>query len=259
MSSTKKAAGHSSPECCSLEEAAAAAAVAMAAAVVAVEGVEDAEVSGAAVAEVSAAAAASALEVAAVVDVQDAAWAGGASTAWAALGAAVYLGEVAATAKRSVPGTLYSQSGQEVGWTAGITCTLIATTSLMVHAVSFLVAELGPDVGPFILHLLAALAEKERAMIGTCTKARGVKLGGPKLAKRARWPWRPLVQRRTPRGQCSAGRSSVRSERQAVPRCGRLRTGSMRERVVRAVNDLASYALADFPEELCKSNFKWTL
>ena len=52
----------------------------------------------------------------------------------------------------------------------------------------FLVAELGSDVDPFILHLFAALAEKERAMISARTKAalaaakaRGVRLGGPKL------------------------------------------------------------------------------
>jgi len=31
--------------------------------------------------------------------------------------------------------------------------------------VPFLVVELGPVVDPFILHLFAALAEKERAMI----------------------------------------------------------------------------------------------
>jgi DNA invertase Pin-like site-specific DNA recombinase len=61
-------------------------------------------------------------------------------------------------------------------------------SGLMAHRVPFLVAELGPDVDPFILHLFAALAEKERAMIATRTKAalaaakaRGVKLGGPKL------------------------------------------------------------------------------
>jgi DNA invertase Pin-like site-specific DNA recombinase len=63
-------------------------------------------------------------------------------------------------------------------------------SGLMAHRVPFLVAELGPDVDPFILHLFAALAEKERAMIGARTKAalaaakaRGVKLGGPKLAQ----------------------------------------------------------------------------
>ena len=58
--------------------------------------------------------------------------------------------------------------------------------------VPFLVAELGADVDPFVLHLFAALAEKERAMIAERTRAglraareRGVKLGGPKL-KQAR-------------------------------------------------------------------------
>ena len=63
-------------------------------------------------------------------------------------------------------------------------------SGLMAHRVPFVVAELGADVDPFILHLFAALAEKERAMIGARTKAalaaakaRGVKLGGPKLAQ----------------------------------------------------------------------------
>ena len=63
-------------------------------------------------------------------------------------------------------------------------------SGLMAHRVPFLVAELGPDVDPFILHLFAALAQKERAMIATRTKAalaaakaRGVRLGGPKLSQ----------------------------------------------------------------------------
>jgi len=61
-------------------------------------------------------------------------------------------------------------------------------SGLMAHRVPFLVAELGPDVDPFILHLFAALAEKERSLIGSRTKsalaaakARGVTLGGPKI------------------------------------------------------------------------------
>jgi DNA invertase Pin-like site-specific DNA recombinase len=61
-------------------------------------------------------------------------------------------------------------------------------SGLMAHKVSFLVAELGPDVDPFVLHLFAALAEKERALISTRTrqalaaaKARGATLGNPKL------------------------------------------------------------------------------
>src|SRR5262249_13647617 len=63
-------------------------------------------------------------------------------------------------------------------------------SGLMAERVPFVVAELGADVDPFILHLFAALAEKERAMIATRTrdalsraKARGVRLGGPKLAQ----------------------------------------------------------------------------
>ena len=61
-------------------------------------------------------------------------------------------------------------------------------SGLMVHRVPFLVADLGPDVDPFILHLFAALAQKERALISKRTtealaaaKARGVALGNPKI------------------------------------------------------------------------------
>ena len=59
-------------------------------------------------------------------------------------------------------------------------------SGLMSHRVPFVVAELGADADPFMLHLYAALAEKERAMISARTKAalaakkaQGVKLGNP--------------------------------------------------------------------------------
>jgi DNA invertase Pin-like site-specific DNA recombinase len=58
----------------------------------------------------------------------------------------------------------------------------------MTHRVPFVVADLGPDVDPFVLHLFAALAEKERALISGRTKsalaaakAKGVKLGNPRI------------------------------------------------------------------------------
>ena len=42
---------------------------------------------------------------------------------------------------------------------------------LMAQRVPFLVAELGADVDPFMLHIYAALAEKERRMISERTRA----------------------------------------------------------------------------------------
>lgn len=57
-------------------------------------------------------------------------------------------------------------------------------SGLMSHRVEFVVCELGRQSDPFVLHLYAALAEKERAMISARTKAglaaakaRGTKLG----------------------------------------------------------------------------------
>jgi DNA invertase Pin-like site-specific DNA recombinase len=62
-------------------------------------------------------------------------------------------------------------------------------SGLMAHRVPFVVAELGADADPFMLHLFAALAEKERALISQRTKAalsaakaRGQKLGNPNLS-----------------------------------------------------------------------------
>src|SRR4051794_41311858 len=76
----------------------------------------------------------------------------------------------------------------------------------MAQRVPFIVTELGADADPFMLHIYAALAEKERRLISARTKAalgaakaRGQRLGrngggrvspahpGPGV-KRGRWP-----------------------------------------------------------------------
>ena len=61
-------------------------------------------------------------------------------------------------------------------------------SGLMVQRVPFIVTELGPDVDPFMLHIHAAVAEKERSRIAQRTKealaaakARGQQLGNPDI------------------------------------------------------------------------------
>jgi DNA invertase Pin-like site-specific DNA recombinase len=66
-------------------------------------------------------------------------------------------------------------------------------SGLMAQRIPFIVAELGVDADPFMLHIYAALAEKERRLISARTKAalaqakaRGVQLGNAELAARNR-------------------------------------------------------------------------
>jgi len=60
----------------------------------------------------------------------------------------------------------------------------------MAQRVPFVVTELGPDVDPFMLHIYAAVAQKEAALVSERTRvalaaarARGTKLGNPDMGR----------------------------------------------------------------------------
>jgi DNA invertase Pin-like site-specific DNA recombinase len=83
---------------------------------------------------------------------------------------------VARTSKGSVLVSKLDRLSRDVAFVSG----------LMAQRVPFIVAELGRDADPFMLHLYAALAEKERRLISERTKAAlavrkasGGKLGNP--------------------------------------------------------------------------------
>ncbi|HYZ39915.1 MAG TPA: recombinase family protein [Stellaceae bacterium] len=103
-------------------------------------------------------------------------------------------------------------------------------SGLTAHRVPFIVAELGADTDPFMLHLYAALAEKERALIAARTKAAlaakkaaGVKLGNPRAAAaavkaRGTAP-RPIALRQIS-CQSRSRRPSIQPDLVAGNRCG---------------------------------------
>jgi DNA invertase Pin-like site-specific DNA recombinase len=83
---------------------------------------------------------------------------------------------MAKTAKCSVVVSKLDRLSRDVAFVSG----------LMAQRVPFVVAELGRDADPFMLHLYAALAEKERRLISDRTKAalaakkaQGARLGNP--------------------------------------------------------------------------------
>ena len=91
-------------------------------------------------------------------------------------------------------------------------------SGLMVHRVPFVVTEFGADVDPFVLHLFAALAQKERALISQRTKAglAAAKRRGAKLA--AGQPARSAAPRKPPLWPSACGRSWP-----SLPACRRIR------------------------------------
>ena len=86
-------------------------------------------------------------------------------------------------------------------------------SGLMAHRVPFIVAELGADADPFMLHLYAALAEKERHLISERTRAA---LAAKKAARReAGQPDQSGRGQRQGRAANRAERRRLRRERAA--------------------------------------------
>jgi DNA invertase Pin-like site-specific DNA recombinase len=91
--------------------------------------------------------------------------------------------------------------------------------TLMVQRVPFIVANIGVNADPFMLHLYAAIAEKERRDISARTsaalqaaKARGVKLGNPATAK-ANADAAIGVRRNTPRNRDALHQPAIARDR----------------------------------------------
>lgn len=102
-------------------------------------------------------------------------------------------------------------------------------SGLMVQKVPFIVCELGLGVEPFLLHLYAALAEKERAVISQRTtaalgalKARGVKLGSPEVSKAGK------TRQESAQGRVQAAKERAEKHREALVSAMCLAPGSLR-------------------------------
>jgi DNA invertase Pin-like site-specific DNA recombinase len=85
-------------------------------------------------------------------------------------------------------------------------------SGLLAHRVPFVVAELGPDVDPFVLHLYAALAEKERALISGRTKRAADHRPIPEVGREN--PSRDRRSAQRARSGDSEGRALARHERE---------------------------------------------
>ena len=133
-------------------------------------------------------------------------------------------------------------------------------SGLMSQRVPFIVCELGAAADPFMLHLYAALAEKERTLISQRTKAalsaakaRGMTLGNPNLAKARVQAWAnvtasandaaihvmPIIRELQASGAISLRSIADGLNARGVPtaRGGKWHTSSVRNVLARAVKE----------------------
>jgi DNA invertase Pin-like site-specific DNA recombinase len=95
-------------------------------------------------------------------------------------------------------------------------------SGLMARGVPFIVAELGAETDPFILHLYAALSEKERKLISQRTKEALAKMVGTgKLGNKSN-----LAEAQA-KGQAANVAASVEFAARVMPLIGRLKNGGL--------------------------------
>jgi DNA invertase Pin-like site-specific DNA recombinase len=111
---------------------------------------------------------------------------------------------------------------------------------LMAQRVPFIVAEPGRDADPFMLHLYAAFAEKERRLISERTRAAlaakeaaGGRLGNPRNLDRA-----GSIGRKAQSRAADKFAASLVSVVQAIRSAGALSLGEMAEELNRRASDL---------------------
>jgi DNA invertase Pin-like site-specific DNA recombinase len=104
-------------------------------------------------------------------------------------------------------------------------------SGLMVRGGPFIVAELGADVDPFVLHLYAALSEKERKMIGERTKtALKSKVGTGQLGNQAN------LKEAQAKGRTANVAASAEFSKRVLGIIGNLREGMSMNAIAAALN-----------------------
>jgi DNA invertase Pin-like site-specific DNA recombinase len=105
-------------------------------------------------------------------------------------------------------------------------------SGLMVRGVPFIVAELGIDTDPFVLHLYAALSEKERRLISQRTKAAlASKVGTGKLGNKTN------LHEAQAKGAASNAAASTEFSRRIVGIIGNLKEGMSMNAIAAHLNE----------------------
>jgi DNA invertase Pin-like site-specific DNA recombinase len=102
-------------------------------------------------------------------------------------------------------------------------------SGLMAQRVPFIVAELGADADPFMLHLYAALAEKERRLISERTRSAlaAKKASGAKLGNRVNIAEAGAIGRQALTKEADQFAASIRPMIEAIKAAGNVGLGSI--------------------------------